>query len=166
MKDVDTSAVVAAYHSRMQRVMLYCRARLDQIQSILRFGLPLALCKYGILINLGQSFKSHEISLSGLTPRALGLLAVDLVEHCFQTLLERLVLGTLVELADKVSADLECVVAEVESCPAEILGSVSAIWGASIWTSRSRWDTINVPYSRRGLETHSRSCSSTCSTGY
>jgi hypothetical protein len=38
------------------------------------------------------------------TSRALGLLPVDLMEHSLQGLFQRLVLGTLVELAHKMSA--------------------------------------------------------------
>lgn len=43
------------------------------------------------------------------------------VKHGFQALLESLVLNALVKLADEVSANFECVVAESEGCSAEVL---------------------------------------------
>ena len=122
--------MVAAYHS-LVKLLAYVADVVWIRFTASRFwaSLMLALCKHSILINLGQPLESHEVSLPGRTPRALGLLAVDFVEHCLQTPLERLVLGALVELADEMPADLERVVAEVESRPAEVLGSASAIWG-------------------------------------
>ena len=39
---------------------------------------------------------------------------MDFVEHGFELFLKDLIFRTLIELADKVSADLECVVGKIE----------------------------------------------------
>lgn len=46
---------------------------------------------------------------------------MHLLEHALELLLERLVLGALVELADEVAAGLEGVGGEYEGCVAEVL---------------------------------------------
>jgi hypothetical protein len=72
---------------------------------------------------LRKALDAHKIRLLALTPRALGLLPVDLVEHGLQTQFEGLVFRALVELADKVPADFEGLEAELEGGVAEILSS-------------------------------------------
>lgn len=57
-----------------------------------------------ILIRLRQPLDADKVRLFRLAPRTLRLFPMDLVEHSFQRLLQQLVLRTLVELANEVSA--------------------------------------------------------------
>lgn len=55
------------------------------------------------------------------TSRRLGFLTEDFLEHAAQFLFERLVLGSLVKLADKVAASAQCVESERQGSIAKIL---------------------------------------------
>ena len=57
---------------------------------------------------------------------------MDLGEHGFETLLEGFVFDALVEFADKVAADFERVVAELQGCAAEVLEFQSVELGRSV----------------------------------
>ena len=74
-----------------------------------------------ILINLRQSFDTHEEGFFRLGPGAFRLFSVDLMEHSLQLLLENLVFGALVELADKVTSNFEGVISEIEGGAAQVL---------------------------------------------
>lgn len=68
----------------------------------------------------------HHHSLGSCSPgtdaaRRLGLLPVDSPKQGLQLLLERLVLGSLVELADEVAAVFEGVACELKCGVAEVL---------------------------------------------
>ena len=118
--------------------------------------------KYGLSITLGQPPDADKVGLFRSTPRTLGLFAMDLVEHGPQALLEQLVFGALVILADKMSTDFEGVEAKVQRGTAEVLS-----FGVSIEAAGQTGCTdLDLPCCRRDPEMHFRSCSSSCDTGY
>ena len=82
-----------------------------------------AISKDGIPLCIRKSLQPDEVCFFAVFSRTFGFLSMYLVEHGFHALLKSLVLRALVELANKVTPDLECIEGEIQSRTAEILYS-------------------------------------------
>ena len=82
---------------------------------------------HGILVDFGQSFDTHEKGLFRLGSGTFRLLTVDFLEHGFQLFFESLVLGALVEFADKMTSNFEGVIGEIESGATQVLKALVSI---------------------------------------
>ncbi len=108
---------------RMRRETAYPQP-MSKMAFLSGFANLLIAMKYASFDSYIQN-QYHELCQKSIrstyTPRALRLLPMDLMKHCFEGLLQQLILCTLVELADEVSTGLQRLEAELERCSAKIL---------------------------------------------
>lgn len=127
--------------------------------------------KDGVSVRFCESFDGDEIrffrllhaqsALHGTTTRvstyasrAFRLLPVDLMKHGLEGLFQHLILGALIKLADEVSAGLQGLEAELQSCHAKVLGQRGKK------TTYFKSSTRHSPCFQRGRGNCYRSCSS------
>ena len=97
-----------------------------------------AFVKDSILVDFCEPLYSDEKRLFRLGSGAFRLLSMDFVEHCFESFLESLVFGALVEFADEVAAYFEGVVSEIKGGAAQILRTTLV----SVYRQKSLGDNI------------------------
>lgn len=151
--------------SRLPSRSLYSSAASLVPKCILHLGIPCSLL---------ELFKEHfsspdvlppsqanEVGLFTLLPRALRLDPVNLLKQLLQPQLKCLVLRSLIEFAQKMSARNERVARKQEGGCAEILhitSSSASVQPCEVWSSGS------VPLTQHDPETSYRMCSSSCET--
>ena len=84
-----------------------------------------AFVVHGIFVDFGEPFDTNKEGFFRLGTGTFGLFTVDFMEHGFELFFEGLVFGALIEFTDKMPADFQRVMGEIEGGAAQVLETLA-----------------------------------------
>ena len=105
----------------VHRILTLCISSFDSPRMWISFT-----TQYSLSRNARLAPQADKVRLFGLLPRRVRLDTVDLLKQLLQPEFESLIFSALIELAQKMSAGDECVVAEFQRSQAKILPRVQS----------------------------------------